>query len=147
MAKFKGQAQYSVDKKGRVAIPARMRAALHPDVLGTFTMTRGFEKCIYLYPLDEWLRQEAKYEALDRYNRQARHLIRSIVMWAGEVKLDKQGRVAITKPLTEYAGLTERALIIGAMERIEIWDPEVFAKFESEQSDDYEALAESVLGS
>jgi len=147
MSSFKGQAYYSVDKKGRVAIPAKMRSALRPEAVGTFTMTRGFEQCIYLYPLDEWQRKEAEYQALNTYNRNARHLIRSILMWADEVALDGQGRVGLMKPLIEYAGLTDRALIIGAMDRIEIWDPEVFEKYLEDQPDDHEALAESVMGS
>jgi transcriptional regulator MraZ len=147
MASFKGQAQYSVDVKGRVAIPAKMRASLHPEALGTFTMTRGFEPCIYLYPLDEWQRKESEYKSLNTYNRQARHLIRSILMWAEEAVLDGQGRLGLSKALIEYAGLSDRALIIGAMDRIEIWDPDVFGKFLSEQPDDHEALAESVMGS
>ena len=147
MSSFKGQAYYSVDKKGRVAIPAKMRSALRPEALGTFTMTRGFEQCIYLYPLDEWQRKEVEYQALNTYNRKARHLIRSILMWAEEVALDGQGRVALMKPLIEYAGIKDRALIIGAMDRIEIWDPEVFGKYLDDQPDDHEALAESVMGS
>ena len=68
-------------------------------------------------------------------------------MWADEVVLDGQGRVGLMKPLIEYAGLSDRALIIGAMDRIEIWDPDVFDKYLEDQPDDHEALAESVMGS
>ena len=147
MSRFKGQAQYSVDNKGRVAIPAKMRGALHPDAAGTFVMTRGFEKCIYLYPLDEWQRKEAEYSALNTHDREARHFIRQFLRWADEVSLDAQGRLALAKPLIEYAGLSDRGLIIGAMERIEIWDPATLAEHELQQENDQEVLAESVLGS
>ena len=58
MAGFKGQASYSIDAKGRVAIPAKMRNAMNPEAKGTFTVTRGFEKCIFLYPLDRWTEME-----------------------------------------------------------------------------------------
>ena len=147
MASFKGQANFSVDSKGRVAIPAKMRAALRPEALGTFTMTRGFEQCIYVYPLDEWQKKEDQYSALNTYNREARHLVRTILMWADEVSLDGQGRISLSKPLAEYAGISDRALIIGAMDRIEIWNPDVFENYLEEQSDDHEALAERVMGS
>ena len=147
MASFKGQANFSVDSKGRVAIPAKMRAALRPEALGTFTMTRGFEQCIYVYPLDEWQKKEDQYSALNTYNREARHLVRTILMWADEVGLDGQGRISLSKPLAEYAGISDRALIIGAMDRIEIWNPDVFENYLEEQSDDHEALAERVMGS
>jgi transcriptional regulator MraZ len=147
MASFKGQANYSVDRKGRVAIPAKMRSALRPEALSTFTMTRGFEECIYVYPLDEWQKKEVHYAALNTYDREARHLVRTILMWADEVTLDGQGRISLSKPLIEYAGISDRALIIGAMERIEIWNPVTFEKYIKELPDDQEALAERVMGS
>jgi MraZ protein len=146
MGSFKGQAEYSVDSKGRLAIPAKMRAALQPEAMGMFTMTRGFEPCIYLYPHDEWLKKEEQYASLSPYDRRARHLVRTILMWADDAVLDGQGRVSLSKPLAEYAKITDRALIIGALERIEIWDPQTFQDYLGDQPDDHEALAESVMG-
>ena len=147
MARFKGQASYSVDSKGRVAIPAKMRNALSPDALQTFTLTKGFEKCIYLYPLDEWKTKEEELAELSTYRKEARHLVRMILMWAEEVGLDGQGRVSVPKPLAEYAGINDKALIIGAMDRIEIWDPDVFARYLEDAPADAEELAERVMGS
>lgn len=146
MANFKGQAEYSVDSKGRLAVPAKMRSALSPEALGTFTLTRGFEKCIYAYPLDEWRKKEEQYAELNTYRSEARHLVRMILMWAEEVALDKQGRISLPKPLSEYAGVDDRALVIGAMDRIEIWDPDTFASYLDQQPADYDALAERVMG-
>jgi transcriptional regulator MraZ len=146
MATFKGQAEFSVDSKGRVAIPAKMRNALSPDAKGTFTMTRGFEKCVFLYPLNEWERIEEQISALNMYSRQTRDFVRTILMWADEVALDGQGRVSLTRPLTEFAGIGEKALIIGALDHIEIWDPESFSVYMNGQQDDYETLAERVMG-
>jgi MraZ protein len=147
MARFKGQAAYSVDAKGRVAIPAKMRNALTPEALGTFTLTKGFEKCIYAYPQDGWKLKEDEYSQLNVNNRKARHLIRMILMWAEEVSLDGQGRISLPRSLSEYAGIGERALIIGAMDRIEIWDPQAFEEYLQEQTIDQETLAEEVMGS
>ena len=137
MGSFKGQAQYSVDNKGRVAIPAKMRSVLRPEAVGTFTMTRGFEPCIYLYAHDEWLKKEEQYASLNQYDRKARHMVRTILMWADDVTLDAQGRIGLSKPLMEYAEVSEQALIIGAMDRIEIWDPTVFQKYLGDQPDDH----------
>lgn len=146
MAGFKGQAEYSVDEKGRVAIPAKMRAVLKPEAKGTFTVTRGFEQCIFLYPLDRWEEMEAQMMSLNLYSREARNFVRLILRWAEEVTLDKQGRVVLPKPLMEYAGITDRALIIGALDHIEIWDPGTFEQYVNEQPTDYETLAEQVMG-
>jgi MraZ protein len=147
MARFKGQAAYSVDAKGRVAIPAKMRSALTPEAQGTFTLTKGFEKCIYAYPQDEWKHKEEEYAALNRNNRNARHLVRMILMWAEEASLDGQGRISLPKALADYAGIGERALIIGSMDHIEIWDPTAFDDYLQEQTIDPETLAEQVMGS
>jgi MraZ protein len=146
MASFKGQAAYSVDGKGRVAIPAKMRAALSPEAKGTFTMTRGFERCIFLYPLDGWERMESDIAGLNMYSRQSRDFVRTILMWADEVALDAQGRVTLTRPLMDFAGIRDRALIIGALNHVEIWDPDAFSRYLEEQPADYETLAERVMG-
>lgn len=146
MAGFKGQASYSVDTKGRAAIPAKMRNAMNPEAKGTFTVTRGFEKCIFLYPLDRWKEMEEEIGALSTYDREARAFTRRIMMWADEVTLDGQGRIGIPKPLMEYAGIKDKALILGAYDRIEIWDPAIFEQYLNEETADYETLAERVMG-
>ena len=142
---FKGQAEYSVDSKGRVAIPAKMRKAMSPTANETFTVTRGFEDCIFLYPMDKWADIEEEIEDLNMYDREVRDFIRIIMMWADEVSLDGQGRISIPNPLLDFAELDDSALILGAYDHIEIWNPEQFNGYLNEQPDDYEALAESVM--
>ncbi|MFP4369781.1 MAG: division/cell wall cluster transcriptional repressor MraZ, partial [Candidatus Kapaibacterium sp.] len=68
MAFFKGQELFSIDNKGRVNIPAKMRKALSPDANDTFIITRGTDKCIYAYPMDEWKKYEEKLENLNQYD-------------------------------------------------------------------------------
>lgn len=148
MAGFKGQAAYSVDTKGRIAIPAKMRGALNPEAKNTFTVTRGFEKCVFLYPLDHWAEMESEMRGLNAYNRESRNFLRTILMWADEVVLDGQGRITLARPLLEFAGITTggSALIIGALDHIEVWDPETFDTYVNEHVDEYESLAERVMG-
>ena len=67
-------------------------------------------------------------------------------MWAEEVTLDAQGRIGVPKTLAEYAGITDRALIIGALDHIEIWNPDSFRLYLERQETDYETLAERVMG-
>lgn len=142
---FKGQAEYSVDSKGRVAIPAKMRKAMSPEAQDTFTITRGFEDCIFLYPMNRWSDIEEEIEALSMYDREARDFIRIILMWADEVSLDGQGRISIPNPLLEFAELDDSALILGAFDHIEIWNPDQFDEYLNEQPADYETLAERVM--
>jgi MraZ protein len=145
MAGFKGQAEYSIDSKGRVAIPAKMRNAMNPEAKGTFTMTRGFEHCVFLYPQDRWSEMEDEFSTLSPFNREARAFMRNVLRWAEEVTLDGQGRISLSKPLSEFANLSEKALIIGALDHIEIWDPDTFDSYLNEQPEDYETLAERVM--
>lgn len=146
MAGFKGQAEYSVDSKGRVAIPVKMRNALNPEAKKTFTITRGFEQCISLYPLDRWAEIEEEIGSLSSYSREARAFTRRIMRWADEVTYDKQGRISLPKPLIEFAKIKDQALILGSFDHIEIWDPGVFDHYLNEQPADYETLAEHVMG-
>lgn len=146
MASFKGQAEYSVDTKGRVAIPAKMRSALNPEANNTFVVTRGFEQCVMLYPLDRWKEMEEEIGSLNMYNREARAFARTIMMWADEVTLDGQGRISLARPLVEFAQISEKALIIGSLDHLEIWDPTMFDQYLNSQTADYETLAERVMG-
>ncbi len=146
MAGFKGSASYSVDSKGRVAIPAKMRNVMSPDAKGIFTLTRGFEQCIFLYPLDKWEAIEAEFDKLNKFESEARHFVRIVLRWAEEVGLDGQGRIRIPETLMKYAGITDKALIIGALDHIEIWNPEMFEAYINEEEKEYETLAEQVMG-
>ncbi len=146
MAGFKGQAEYSVDSKGRVAIPAKMRNDLSPEAKSTFTITRGFEQCIFLYPLNRWSEMENDFRGLNMFNQESRAFVRTILRWADEVSLDGQGRVSIPRPLIDFADIQDKALIIGSLDHIEIWNPALFETYLNAQTEDYESLAESVMG-
>ena len=148
MAGFKGQAENSIDGKGRMPVPAKMRRALSPDAKETFVATRGLEQCVFLYPLDAWEEIEGEMARLNQFDPQARAFVRTINMWAEELSLDGQGRIAMPKPLAEFAGLQfgGRAQVIGAFDRIEVWDPAVFEAHLNGQTETYESLAERVMG-
>ena len=145
MATFKGQEEYSVDDKGRVAIPAKMRRAMAPEANDTFVMTRGFEKCVFLYPLDRWAEIENDMGKLNPYQVEARAYIRNIMRWADDVVLDKQGRIRLSDKLMEFAGISDRATIIGSFDHIEVWDPATIDAYFNEQADNYEQLAQQVF--
>lgn len=150
MTRFKGRAEYSIDGKGRVALPAKMRRALSPEAHEGFTITRGFEQCVFLYPNDRWARVEEEFETLNPYQREARAFIRTISSWADDVALDGQGRITIPKNLLEFADLGtgngSKALILGVHDHIEIWNPDVWQAHVNEQVYDYETVTERVMG-
>ena len=146
MPAFKGQADYSVDAKGRVAIPAKMRSCLRPEANETFVITRGFDACINAYPLDTWQGIEGQIASLNEFQPKTRHFKRIFLMWADEVQLDGQGRIRLTDQLREFAGLNGQARIIGSLDHLEIWDPDRFEDHVATQVGSYEDLAADVMG-
>lgn len=148
MSFFKGRETYSVDDKGRVAIPAKMRKSMSPDAADTFVVTRGPDEdpCIYAYPLDEWKKLEERLGELNQYNDRDRFFLRTLLYWADELTFDKQHRVMIPKALVDFAGIDRNALIIGSMDHIEIWNPETFENYLNRRSESYSEVAEAVMG-
>ena len=146
MSGFKGQWEYSVDAKGRVALPAKLRRSIRPEANNRLTVTRGFEPCLYVFPAYEWENVETQLRGLNTYMKEARAFIRTILGWADEITLDGQGRMALSKRLMDFANISEKVLIIGTLERIELWDPDTFDRQEADQTIEYEQLAELVMG-
>jgi MraZ protein len=147
MSSFKGSEIYAVDSKGRVNIPSKMRRNLSPDAKDTFTITRGMEKCLFVYPQDEWKRLENNLrQSLNSYEEKARYLLRALLPWATEAQLDGQARISIPRRLLEFARIEDQVLIIGALERIELWNPKIFEDYINAQPESYETIAETVMG-
>jgi MraZ protein len=145
MSSFKGSYFYSVDSKGRINIPARLRKYVSPEANDTFVVTRGFEKCLFLYPLDEWNTLEGSIRGLSPANSQHRFITRTLLQYATETQLDGQSRITIPKELLQFAGIEDQVLIVGVLERIEVWNPKEYEVYMSLQTDSYENVAQSVL--
>jgi len=145
---FIGEFRYSVDSKGRINIPSKFRQALSPDSDDTFVLTRGLDPCLWIYPLEEWERIEDNLRSLTFLRSKERDFIRQIVRWATPTKYDKQGRVMIPAPLIQIANLEEQAVIIGMLNKIEVWSPQVidekYEQFIDLNDGDYESLAAQV---
>lgn len=121
---FIGEYRYSIDSKGRINVPSKFRQSLSPDSDETFVMTRGLDECVWVYPLEEWERIEDSLRGLTFLKQKERTFIRNIVRWATPTKYDKQGRIMIPAPLIEMAGLDDQVVIIGMLNKIEVWNPD-----------------------
>lgn len=147
MPSFKGQYEHSVDNKGRVALPAKLRKLLSPDAQDNFTILRGIEPCLYLYPQDEWKHVEDKLSEINSFNRKGRTVKRNFLRFAEDVSLDKQNRISLSSDLMKYSKIDSTAIFIGSGERIEIWSPEKLEEIDSMlDSESYEELFEQVMG-
>ncbi|WP_069132750.1 division/cell wall cluster transcriptional repressor MraZ [Rhodohalobacter halophilus] len=147
MPSFKGEYEHSVDNKGRVAFPAKLRKNLAPEAQEKFTLLRGLEPCLYLYPQDEWERVEDKLSQINSFSRQGRTVKRNFLRFAEDLALDKQNRISLPSHLMDWSGIQESAIFIGSGERIEIWSPEKLDEVDSELSfESYQELFEKVMG-
>jgi len=142
---FKGQFTYSVDSKGRVSIPSKLRKFISAESKDTVVMTRGTSKCIDVYPLVEWQKFESKLENLNSFLPKDSRFIRIILQNAIEDSLDTQSRILIPQHLIEYAGIEKDVLILGALKKIEIWNPKTYSEYLSEAPETYEQIAAEVM--
>lgn len=117
---FLGEYQYTIDDKGRLTIPAKFRRPLSNGLV----ITRGLDRNLTIYPLDEWAKLVEKIESLPLGDPQARKLRRLIFAGASDVEPDKQGRVNIPAYLLEYGAISKEVIVAGVNAYIELWAPE-----------------------
>jgi len=135
-----GEYEHSVDTKGRVAVPAKFR----PQVETGLVVTRGFEQCLFVYPMDEWQRLSERVSALSMGQAEARQLRRLLFASAFDTELDKQGRILLPAALREYAGIGDSAVVAGMNTYFEIWSKEAWATEQAGLAEDAETIAEAM---
>jgi MraZ protein len=142
---FYGQFEHTVDEKGRLIIPSKLRAPLKDNSIEKFYITIGFEKCLFIFAEQEWKRFEEKFKQLPVTREKYRNLARSVFSNVSDVECDKQGRILISKHLMEYASLKKDVMIIGVSKRIEVWDKQSWQAYSQESLKNYEKNAEEVV--
>lgn len=124
---FIGEFIHSIDGKGRVAIPFRLRKALGKGAV----ITRGLDSCLTIYTEEEWQRIAEKINQLPMTNERVRAFSRFMFSGAVEVKFDRQGRILIPGYLRQYAKLSLQAVVAGLFNKIEVWEPSAWEKTKS----------------
>lgn len=132
-----GEYEHSVDTKGRLAVPAKFRQQLETGLV----VTRGFERCLFVYPMEEWQSLSQRVDGLSVGQLAARQLRRLLFASAFDTELDKQGRILVPGPLREYAGIGETAVIAGMNTYFEIWAKEAWAEEQAGLSEEAGTIA------
>jgi MraZ protein len=145
MSFFKGQEVFSIDNKGRVNIPSKMRKALSLEANDTFIITRGADKCVVAYPLNEWKKYEEQYAKLDQFDEKNRFFLRVILAWSEETEIDAQQRISLSKKYLDFAGIEGKVTIVSMIDHIEFWNPEEFDRYISTYNESYEDVAAQVM--
>jgi MraZ protein len=114
---FLGEFDHSVDTKGRIAVPAKFRTQLE----GGLVVTRGFERCLQVFPMEQWQQLSERVSSLPAASAESRQLRRLLFSSASDTELDKQGRILLPANLREYAGIGDTAVVAGMNTYFEIW--------------------------
>jgi len=130
-----------LDDKGRLILPAKFR----DELLEGLVITRGQDRCLYVWPQAEFAALTEQMRRAPVTNKRARDFMRMLFAGASDEKPDKQGRITIPPMLREYAGLTRECVVIGAMNRVEIWDSQLWTDYSDEQESAFSELSEEVL--
>ncbi len=137
---FIGEYEHSIDTKGRLIMPAKLR-----DEIGDkFVITKGLDGCLFAYSQKEWLAFEEKLKTLPLSSKNARDFTRFFLSGAVECEIDKQGRFLITSNLREFAELEKDVVIIGVNTRIEIWSKEKWHGYSSDENINVDEIAENM---
>lgn len=119
---FMGTSNNSIDEKNRMIVPSKLRAGLGARCI----LTKGLDKCLYIYNTEDWDKQMEKIARLPESDPKVRAFIRHFCANACECEFDKQGRIIIPQELKAYAGIEKDLVTMGAMSKIEIWSREVW---------------------
>ncbi len=145
---FTGEYNNSLDRKNRLNIPAKFRRALDPANDRTFILTRGFDQCLLLYPLNEWQEVEIQLSQLSSIRSRDRDFVRSITRHATPVQYDGQGRIQIPEALINFSGIQKDVNVLGMIKKIELWDPAILNKQDKQSSrvadKDFDDLANEI---
>ena len=146
MTNLIGEFECKIDAKGRFMLPAGLKKQLSPDVQDRFVINRGFEKCIVLYPQNEWKVISDEVNQLNLYNKKNRDFVRYFYRGATELILDSINRLLIPKQLTQYAGIDKEIVLFAFSNRVEIWAKDAYDKLQTNEPEDFSSLAEEVMG-
>ena len=138
---FLGTHSPRLDETGRIILPAKFREELANGLV----LTRGQERCIYVFSQKEFERIHEQMRQAPLSSRQARDYMRVFLSGASDEVPDKQGRVTIPPALREYAGLGRELAVIGAGTRAEIWDAQAWNQYLEEQENSFSDTDEDAI--
>ena len=142
---FYGEYLHSIDRKGRLILPSKFRDVSKENGVERFFVTRGLDKCIFMFAEHEWRSQEQKFKGMSFTKQESRNFNRMFFSGAGDIVPDRQGRFIIPPYLKDYAGIKRDTVIIGVSNRIEIWDKTSWEEFYAKSKDSFEQIAENMV--
>ena len=144
---FYGEYFHSLDRKGRVILPAKFREVAKAHFIEKFFLTTGLDKCLFMFSEEEWRIYEAKFKSLPFMSKEARAFNRIYFSHAAEVIPDRQGRILLPAYLKDSAEIKKDVVWVGVSNRIEIWARDIWQEFYNNSRQSFEETAEKILSS
>ena len=127
---FTGEFSCSLDAKNRFNVPSGIRKMIAPEANNTIIFAPGFEqKNLYVYPLDEWKNLTNSFRKFKPNDKYAQNFMRFFVSGAHTVTMDAQGRIMLPTRILEMASIKTEMLILGMVNKLEVWNPQVFQEY------------------
>ncbi|OGW83118.1 MAG: cell division/cell wall cluster transcriptional repressor MraZ [Omnitrophica bacterium RIFCSPLOWO2_01_FULL_45_10] len=142
---FYGEYEHTIDKKGRLIIPSKFREYLKEYDIQNLYITRGLDKCLFMFTEDEWKTQESKFKSISFTKSEARKFNRLYFSGASRIECDKQGRILIPKYLKDFAQIKSAVVIVGISNRVEIWAKESWHEYYKGAKDSFEEISEKLM--
>lgn len=142
---FYGEYIHTVDRKGRLILPSKFREVSKENSVERFFITRGLEKCLFMFAEEEWRVQEQKFKTMSFTKLESRSFNRLFFSGAVDVAPDRQGRFIVPQYLKDYASIKRDVVIIGVSNRIEVWNNSSWQEFYKNSQNSFEQIAENIL--
>ncbi|KKT42338.1 MAG: Protein MraZ [Candidatus Giovannonibacteria bacterium GW2011_GWA2_44_13b] len=135
-----GEYLHTIDNKNRLSVPSKFRKELGKTVI----LTRGLDKCLFLYPVAEWRALADKLAKLPIGKADTRSFVRTMIAGATDIEIDALGRILLPDYLKVYGNLREAAMVVGLYNRAEIWSPELWQNYSKGAAENVLKVAEKL---
>ncbi|MFA5096864.1 MAG: division/cell wall cluster transcriptional repressor MraZ [Candidatus Omnitrophota bacterium] len=142
---FYGEYLHSIDRKGRLILPAKFREAAKQHFVEKFFVTRGLDSCLFMFGEEEWRAQESKFKAIPFTKAESRKFNRLYFSGAVELTFDTQGRILLPQYLKDFAQIKKDVVVVGVSNRIEIWAKDKWSEFYGNSRQSFEEIAEKLM--
>jgi MraZ protein len=142
---FYGEYAHSIDNKGRLILPSKLRETAKNNFVEKFYITRGLDKCLFMFSEEEWKSAEQKFKSMSFTKHDSRKFNRLYFSGAVEIIPDKQGRILLPSYLKDFAQIKRDVVIIGVSSRIEVWAKDQWQEFYRSNLESFEDTAEKLI--
>ncbi len=142
---FQGHATINIDDKSRIIVPSKFRKHILPEANNILHATLGRDNCVWLFPSNEWTKLLQKLNEVNSYTKDEVAMKRQMLFYTEECILDSQHRILLPQQLLQIVNIKKEVLLIGQLERIELWNQANYEKYLKGNTDSYEDVMEKVM--